>query len=144
MKTWMLALALAIGISANAQERRQKHDHVKMTPEQRTELQTKQMALTLDLNDKQMADIKKLLADRNTKAEAFKNSRKADREAGKKLSSNEKFELKSKMLDNQIAMKREMKKILNEEQYTKWEKTKKNKVHKMKKRHQNFKKERRR
>ena len=139
MKTWMLALALAIGINANAQERK-KHDHVKMTPEQRTELQTKQMALTLDLSDSQMAEIKKLFADRNAKAEAFKNSRKVNREAGKKLSSNEKFKLKSKMLDNQIAMKREMKKILSEEQYAKWEKTKKNRVHKMKKRHHNLKK----
>lgn len=144
MKTWILAVVLAIGINAGAQERKQRHEHVKMNPEQRTELQVKQMTLALDLSDKQMADIKTLMLDRNKKTEDFRIKRKTDKEAGKKLTGDEKFQLKSKMLDNRITMKREMKKILTEGQYEKWEKMKKNSIHKMKKRHDSMKKERRR
>ncbi|MDP5102058.1 MAG: hypothetical protein NWQ09_12095, partial [Nonlabens sp.] len=47
---------------------------------------------------------------------------KPSREAMKEMSKDEKIALQSQRLDQQIAVKREMKNILNEEQYARWEK----------------------
>ena len=134
MKTWILALMMVVGISASAQHGREKH--TQFTPEQRAELQAKRMTLALDLNEKQQNDLQKIFTDRNKKAEQFKSQMKANKEVGKKLTNDEKFAMKNRMLDEKIAMKAEMKKILNPDQYTKWEGMKKHQNHKLAKRHQ--------
>ena len=46
---------------------------------------------------------------------------KAKKEKGEKPTADERFAMKNEMLDNQIAMKARMKKILKPEQFTKWE-----------------------
>lgn len=142
MKTWILALMMVVGMGASAQHGREKH--TQFTPEQRAELQAKRMTLALDLNEKQQIDLQKVFTDRNKKAEQFKSQMKANKEAGKKLTNDEKFAMKNRMLDEKIAMKGEMKKILNADQYTKWENMKKQQKHKFKKRHQKPHTERRR
>jgi hypothetical protein len=55
---------------------------------------------------------------------------KSKKAEDKKLTSDEKFVLKRNMLDEQIAHKNEMKKVLTAEQYEKWEKMSKNKMKK--------------
>lgn len=138
MKTLILAAVMMVGVAVTAQEKKDRPEPMK--PEQRVELRVKQMDLTLDLNDKQYSDIRKMMLERTKKAEAFKAERKANREANKKLTSDERFAMKSKMLDERIAMKQEMKNILTAEQFTKWETMKKEKHSKITKRHKNFKK----
>jgi hypothetical protein len=58
---------------------------------------------------------------------------KATQKVRKKLSADERFAKVNERLDNQIAMKRKMKKILNKEQFEKFEKTNKNRKKKGKK-----------
>lgn len=134
MKTWILALMMVIGIGASAQHGRERH--TQFTPEQRAELQAKRMTLALDLNEKQQNDLQKIFTDRNKKAEQFKSQIKANKEAAKKLTNDEKFAMRNRILDEKIAMKAEMKKILNADQYTKWESMKEHQKHKFRKRHQ--------
>lgn len=138
MKTWILAAVLFVGVNVFAQQGR--GDRQKLTAEQRTELQVKKMTLELDLNDSQKADIKKLLLDRNKKTETARIQHKQNREAGQRLTDDQKFEMKNQMLDNQIAMKAEMKKILTKEQFEKWENMKKERKGKFEKRHRKHKK----
>lgn len=129
MKTWILGAMMMAGVIATAQEKKERPEHLK--PEQRVELHVKQMDLALDLTDKQQKDIEKLFLERAKKSEQLKATHKANKDAGKKLTADEKFAMKSKRLDEQIAMKTEMKKILNAEQFTKWENMKKKRHGKM-------------
>ena len=70
MKKVFLAALLFVGITTFAQKKREQRE--KLTPEQRVELQAKKMKLDLDLNDKQVADVKKLLLEQAKKREAKK------------------------------------------------------------------------
>ncbi|HTG67316.1 MAG TPA: hypothetical protein VL859_13165 [Flavobacterium sp.] len=134
------ALLAVIGITGFAQEKAEKperpekkerperHDRsgrdqmAKFTPEQRNQLMLKKMTLELDLNASQQKEIGKMIAEQNEKREAFMKNRK---DKTTKPTSDELFEMRSKMLDEQIAMKQKIKKTLSPEQFQKWEEIKK-------------------
>lgn len=120
MKKVIVAVLLVVGMTTFAQERGEKRE--RLSPEQKVELQAKKMKLDLDLNDKQTADIKKIVAEQVKKREAKRAEFEAKRAKDAKPTQKEMFQNKSQMLDEQIAMKAEMKKILNAEQFSKWEK----------------------
>lgn len=113
------------GMTIMAQPRNNKHqgngmEMEQFTPEQRTELHVKKLTLELDLSESQQKEMKAFIADKNTKMEANKTAMKAMKEKGTKPTSDERFAMKSKMLDEQIATKKRMQKILNEKQFEKW------------------------
>lgn len=126
MKKIIAILVLAIGFTISTQaQRSKKGDFEKLTTEQKTELAVKKMALKLDLTPAQQRQIKPLLAERIAKRKTMHAKRKAMKENGEKrekLSANERFEKQSKMLDRQIAFKADMKRILNDKQYERFEK----------------------
>ena len=114
---------LMAGMTIIAQPRNNKHQGDGMeqfTPEQRSELHVKKLTLELDLNESQQKEMKAFIADKNTKMEAHRTAMKAMKEKGTKPTSDERFAMKSKMLDEQIATKKRMQKILNEKQFEKW------------------------
>jgi hypothetical protein len=113
----------------NAQERKGAVE--KMNAEQQTILLVKRMTLTLDLNEKQQEEIKSLLIDRAQKKAAHQLEKKTKKEKGEKPTATEKFEKQSQLLDDQITFKAKMKKILNEEQFKKWETNQNNRKGKM-------------
>lgn len=133
MKRIFLTL-LATGITFISFAQEAKKDE-KMTIEQRNELQLKKMTIDLDLNEKQQKEISKIIADESQKREAKRAEFKTNKEAYKKLSAQERFEMKSKMLDEQKDKKDKMRKILNEKQFDKWEANQKEKRHKMRQIH---------
>jgi periplasmic protein CpxP/Spy len=123
MKKIILMTFLMAGMTIIAQPRNNKHHGNGMeefTPEQRSELQVKKLTLELDLNESQQKDIKAFIADKNAKMEAHKTAMKAMKEKGLKPTKEERFAMKSKMLDEQIASKKRMEKILNPKQFEKW------------------------
>ena len=123
MKKLILMTFLMAGMTIIAQPRNNKHQGNGMeqfTPEQRTELQVKKLTLELDLNESQQKDMKAFIADKNTKMEAHRTAMKAMKDKEVKPTSDELFAMKSKMLDEQIASKKRMQKILNEKQFEKW------------------------
>jgi Spy/CpxP family protein refolding chaperone len=135
MKTWILAIAMMTGVTMSAQDGGRKTDrphHDKeriehrahLTPEQRAELRAKQLTLALDLSDKQQKDVQKLIQGREAKNQELIAKHKTDKEAGKMPTDNERFAMRSQMLEDRIALKREMKKILTADQYAKFEKMK--------------------
>jgi protein CpxP len=135
MKKVFLAAIMFVGLTTFAQEK--KEIKQRLTPEQRIELQAKKMKLELDLNDKQVADVKKLLLEQNKKREAKKAEMKAKKADKKKPTADEIYAMKNNMLDKQIAHKAEMKKILNAEQFKKWEEKKNDGKKRMKKQFKN-------
>ncbi|MDN3724738.1 hypothetical protein QRD02_10110 [Aequorivita sp. SDUM287046] len=84
------------------------------TPEQKADLKSKQMTLVLDLTPTQQQQVKQIIL----KSENEKPQRPTN---WKEMTDTQKYEAKSAMLDRRIAMKKEMKQILTEEQLTKWE-----------------------
>jgi hypothetical protein len=120
MKKVIVAVLLVVGMTTFAQERGEKRE--RLTPEQKVELQIKKLKLDLDLNDKQTADIKKIVVEQVKKRDAKRAEFDTKRAKDAKPTPEEMFQNKSQMLDEQIAMKAEMKKILNAEQYEKWQK----------------------
>ena len=132
MKKIVVLIVLMAGITAMAQkperERGHRGDMKDMSPEQIATLQTKQMTLALDLSDAQQKEIQSINLENAVKRSEKMDEMKARKESGEanKLTSEERYAMKTAMLDHQIAQKEKMKKILNKEQYEKWEKMKKN------------------
>lgn len=131
-KTLLTLLAAGITTISLAQDAK-KMD--RMTVEQRNELHLKKMSIDLDLNEKQQKEIAKVIAEESQKREAKRAEFKANKEAGKKISAQERFEMKNKMLDEQKERKDKMRKILNEKQFDKWEANQKENRHKMRQMH---------
>ncbi|AOZ99887.1 hypothetical protein [Flavobacterium commune] len=132
------ALITIISVSSYAQEKQQRparHDGnpmEKFTPEQRNQLMLKKMTLDLDLNDSQQKEMGKIIAEQSAKREAHLKDRKAKTE---KPTSDEIFQMKSKMLDEQIAMNAKMKKVLSPDQFKKWGEMKKHHREDFRKKH---------
>ncbi len=119
MKKLLVAALLVVGMTTFAQEQ-VKEQKAPMTTEQKVESQVKKMTKELNLNDKQVQEIKTIVA----KEVAMKAAAKADMEArkasGVKLPKEEVKARKAKSQDDEIAMDANMKKILNADQYAKW------------------------
>ena len=119
MKTIALIITLTVlNLSVLAQDNPKGE---KLSIEQQNQLQLKRMTLEYDLTPSQQKDLAPLLAERNNKKRERREEMKANKENHKQLSANEKFEIKNKMLDEQIEFKSKMKKILTKEQFEKWE-----------------------
>lgn len=131
MRNLVLAIALMTGLSTMAQRSHQEKSHkgymMNMSPEQTATLQTKRMTLALDLTDAQQKQIQSLNLENATKRAAKMKEIKAKKESGelKKPTSDDRYAMQLAMLDHQIAQKNNMKKILDKDQYAKWEKMKK-------------------
>jgi len=123
MKTVCMALLLLFGLTAFGQHEHRGSRHGKeaqFSPEQRAELHTKKLTLVLDLTASQQDKIQELIL-------AREEARLAERETIEKSDSlrkdpQQRFERMNARLDAKIAHKQEMKEILSEEQYAKWEK----------------------
>jgi|GEM_PF-2360683 len=129
MKKIFLTL-FVFGITAASFAQEAKNDD-QMTLEQRNELRLKRLTVDLDLNENQQKEMSKIIAEESQKRETQRADFKANKEAGKKITAQERFEMKSKMLDQQKEHKAKMRKLLNEKQFEKWEANQKENRHKM-------------
>lgn len=121
-KLFVIALLMA-GTTIFAQERNRKHQGNEMeqfTPEQQSQLMLKKMTLDLDLNESQQKEMSTIISEKMAKKEAMKAEMKAKKEKGLKPSNDERFAMHMKMLDEQIATKKRVEKILNAKQFEKW------------------------
>lgn len=135
MKKLIAVAILMTGLASFAQEGKpmQKRDKAEqLSPAQRNELHLKKLTLELGLNDAQQKEMAKVIADESAKRETVKAEREKKVAAGQKPTADERFAMKSKMLDEQIAVKERVKKILTPEQFAKWEKMKTAQRHQMK------------
>jgi protein CpxP len=129
MKKLVVALLFIVGITAMAQEKEMKRPNgdkfASLTPEQKVEFQVKKMSKDLNLNEKQIKEMKALVTKEVEKREAIKAEMRA-------LQAKQRIEMKAKMDEEYAAMSNEMRKILTSEQYTKWEKIHEERREKMK------------
>lgn len=136
MKKLIVTIVLVISSLSFAQEKS------KLSPEQQTELQVKKMTLDLDLDAKQQKELRTILLENNKKREAKKMALKEKMAKGQKPTSDERFEMKSKMLDDKIEHKAQLKKILKPEQFQKWEQNQENRTKNLNQKRKNSKEKR--
>lgn len=120
-KLFVLALLL-VGttlLAQNGNKMPQRNKMPQFTPEQQTQLMLKKMTLALDLNDSQQKEMSALIADKIAKREAFKTEMKARKEKGVQPTNDERFAMQMKMLDEKMAAKKRMEKILSPKQLEK-------------------------
>lgn len=127
MKKLIIIALLVVGLSSFAQNRKEignrpnRDGMEKMSPEQRNQLMLKKMTLELDLNVKQQEQAKQIITEHMTKSEAIKAELIAKKADEKRPTAEERFTMKNKILDEQIAMQNKMKTILSPEQLKKWD-----------------------
>lgn len=126
MKNSIIALLLIVGLSAFAQEhkdmekRHQRSQMEKFTPEQRNQLMVKKMTLQLELNSKQQEQVGKIIAEQSKTWVAKKAQRMAMKDTDKKPTTDERFAMQMKMLDEQIDIQAKFKSVLSPEQFKDW------------------------
>ena len=130
MKTVCMALLLLFGLTAHGQHEHREHRHekeVQFTPEQRAELHTKKLTLALDLSTAQQKKVQQVILARETDRAARKESR--EKSDSLHRDPQLRYERMNQRLDAMITHKKEMKEILTEVQYAKWEKIASKKGH---------------
>ncbi|TGV01369.1 hypothetical protein [Flavivirga rizhaonensis] len=127
-KLIVIAIAL-ISIQAIAQtERRDRPERAQkmsnLSAEEMATLRTKKMTLFLDLNESQQKEIHKINLENATLHKTMMEERKTRKSNGtaQRPTKEERLKLENAKLDRKIAMKAKMKKILDKEQYARWEK----------------------
>ena len=125
MKNLLIVAILLGSFGLNAQpntghhQKRDKHPKEllkDLTPEQRAEIFSKKMVLHLDLTDKQQEQVAALLLER----EANRPDDRPSKKEIKELAAEQRFQLMNEKLDNKIEFNRQLKTILTEAQWTKW------------------------
>ena len=119
----LATIAILFSLTINAQQNRENaRKRTQMTSEQSATLQSKKMALHLDLDKNQQATVYELMKknadERKIKREEFREKR----QKGDALTNDERFQNQNDRLENQLEQKAAMKNILSEEQFEKWEK----------------------
>jgi hypothetical protein len=126
MRSIIYVTILFFSLGTFAQKPILKKQKLNFTPEQRAELQSKRLALVLDLNDKQLKQVESVQLERAKQLELKQKAGKQDKTSGKKLSPDEIFAIKNQNLDEQIAFQKQMKEILTVDQYQRWKEARKN------------------
>ena len=103
------------------------------SPEQQAILKTKKMALELDLSETQQSQM--LTLNKKWAAEREKNKAALKAQNTEEMSTADRFNKMNAMLDMQLAHQKEVKKILNADQYEIWHRSVKNKGFRSPQRH---------
>jgi len=118
----ILVLVFAFTLTTQAQKRDNKERKAKLTTEQKAALTVKKMTLALDLTENQQKQLRPLVTKQINERTGNREKMMAMRESGKKPTSEEKYAFINARLDEKIAVKNEMKKFLNDNQFIKFEK----------------------
>jgi len=112
-----------------------------LTPEQEATLWTKKMTLELDLNKNQQDQMYELILEKTKKIKLRMENKPKERPSKEEI-----YNMHISRLDEAIAMKESLKKILNDDQFAQWElmKNKKSSKTKDRKKRSKMKKEKRR
>jgi len=156
MKKLVLITIALVALQATAQEQKreyhregtnEKMEFIKsLTPEEMSDLQTKNMTLHLDLTENQQTKIKAINLEEATlrKAKMEEHKKRMEQKEAEKPSKEERLKILNEKLDHKIEIKQKMKVILNAYQYEKWEEiqekrhAKKSKKRRMKKRQKSY------
>jgi len=124
-KLMMIAIAL-VTLNATSQNKEKGKEFLKdLSVEEIATLRTKKMTLHLDLTESQQTEVNAVLLEeaKHSKQQRAKFEEKNKDKTTEKPSKEERLEMMNARLDRQIELKKQMKDILNADQYEKWSKS---------------------
>jgi hypothetical protein len=126
MKNLIAIVLLSVTISGFAQTRKNTNrgEGLALTAEQRTELQVKKLTLELDLTPEQQKEITKIVAKQQSQRDSVRKEMVQRRAENKKMIVEKRqkaFATQSKVLDEKIATRNALKKVLTAEQLEKFD-----------------------
>jgi hypothetical protein len=126
MKNLIAIVLLSVTISGFAQTRKNTNrgEGLALTAEQRTELQVKKLTLELDLTSEQQREITKIVAKQQSQRDSVRKEMVQRRAENKKMIVEKRqkaFATQSKVLDEKIATRNALKKVLTAEQLEKFD-----------------------
>jgi len=133
----LLALFISFSLTTNAQKKELFKNKKRLTTKQLTTLKVKKMTLELELSEVQQKKltpvITKLISERKIEADRMRESKNEV----KNIDASNRYQMANKILDRKIMFQKEMRTILNEEQFKKFKRLEKKINQKMKnRRHQ--------
>jgi len=130
----LLALFISFSLTTNAQKKQLFKHKKRLTTEQLTTLKVKKMTLELELSEVQQKKltpvITKLISERKIEADRMRESKNEL----KNIDASNRYQMANKILDRKIMFQKEMRTILNEEQFKKFKRLEKKRNQKMKNR----------
>ena len=133
----LLALFICFSLTINAQKKQFFKNKKRLTTEQLTTLKVKKMTLELELSEIQQNKLTPVIKELISERSAQLDKKRELKNDVKKNNPNERYQMANKILDRKIMFQKEMRTILNEEQFKKFKTLKKKRNEKMKKkRHQ--------
>jgi hypothetical protein len=133
----LLALFICFSLTINAQKKQFLKNKKSLTTEQLTTLKVKKMTLELELSEIQQNKLTPVIKELISERSAQLDKKRELKNDVKKINPNERYQMANKILDRKIMFQKEMRTILNEEQFKKFKTLKKKRNEKMKKkRHQ--------
>ena len=133
----LLALFICFSLTINAQKKQFFKNKKRLTTEQLTTLKVKKMTLELELSEIQQNKLTPVIKELISEHSAKLDKKRELKNDVKKINPNERYQMANKILDRKIMFQKEMRTILNEEQFKKFKTLKKKRNEKMKKkRHQ--------
>lgn len=115
-----LFLMVTVSKAQDVPEREPESPRHYLTPEKMAELQTKQMTLALNLDEKQQRELLKMNTEFAQKRKQYMENRTEKRKKGEKPSPEERYRQLNGLLDQQIERQRRMKALLNDNQFEQW------------------------
>ena len=132
-KTGLLILFITFSLTINAQKKQILLKKGNLTIEQQVTIKVKKMTLELELTEAQQNKLTPVLTKHITERKAQLDKRKKGKGEEKKIEANNRFQIANKILDRKIIFQKEMKTILNEEQFNRFKELQKNREIGMKK-----------
>jgi protein CpxP len=130
----LLALFICFSLTINAQKKQFFKNKKRLTTEQLTTLKVKKMTLELELSEIQQNKLTPVIKELISERSAQLDKKRELKNDVKKINPNERYQMANKILDRKIMFQKEMRTILNEEQFKKFKTLKKKRNEKMKKR----------
>jgi protein CpxP len=130
----LLALFICFSLTINAQKKQFFKNKKRLTTEQLTTLKVKKMTLELELSEIQQNKLTPVIKELISEHSAQLDKKRELKNDVKKINPNERYQMANKILDRKIMFQKEMRTILNEEQFKKFKTLEKKRNEKMKKR----------
>jgi len=122
MKKIMIILLVTFSVGMYAQKEKSRQTFTKdFSPEQQAILKTKKMALDFELNETQQNQMLEL--NKQWMAEREKNMAARKDLNPEEMSATDRFNMMNSKLDAQLSHQKQMKKVLNSEQYEMWKRS---------------------
>ena len=130
----LLALFICFSLTINAQKKQFFKNKKRLTTEQLTTLKVKKMTLELELSEIQQNKLTPVIKELISERSAQLDKKRELKNDVKKINPTERYQMANKILDRKIMFQKEMRTILNEEQFKKFKTLEKKRNEKMKKR----------